>query len=109
MRSQNNSLVQVVRENVDPEEFITITEAVKRGYGSRSTVIRWIADGIVTAMKVDGKTYVREEDILEYKREQASCTLNVGLVYQNMADKIKQFAPIFSAEQKQQLAELLSQ
>lgn len=109
MRSPTNSLEHVVQESVDPAEFITVTEAVNRGYGARSTIIRWIADGIILSMKVDGKTYVREEDILAYKREQASCTLNASLVYQNVSDKLKQLTPIFSTEQKQQLAELLSQ
>lgn len=109
MRSPNNSLEQIVQATIDPAEFITLTEAVNRGYGARSTIIRWIADGIVLSMKIDGKTYVRESDIIEYKREQAAGSLNTRLVYLNLEDKLKQFAPVFSAEQKQQLTELLSQ
>lgn len=109
MRNQSDSLEQAFLADVDPGEFITITEAVNRGYGSRSTVVRWIADGAVLSLKVDGKTYVRESDIIEHKREQATGSLNTRLVYLNLEDKLKQFAPVFSAEQKQQLTELLSQ
>lgn len=86
--------------------YISEMEAHRLGYGSRSTLHRWAQEGSVRSINLGTGTMIAEEDIKAKIAERK--VLNVASAYEVLAHRVAQLAPVFSAEQKKQLVELLS-
>lgn len=91
-------------------DLISVSEAVRRGYGSRATINRLIKSGRVTAYNLDGRRYLDDEELGRLRRVRQNATaLNVDLLYNEVAHRVASLAPVFSYEQKRQLVSLLSE
>ena len=89
-------------------ELIDIKTAVERGYGSRSTLMRYIKSGDLPSALVNHKRYVRPDDCAAMK-QRGMPTLNVDCQYEAAVRAVASLAPVLSAEQADRITSLLSQ
>ncbi|WP_270405172.1 hypothetical protein [Candidatus Collinsella stercoripullorum] len=90
----------------DDETYITITEAVERGYGVRSTITRWAGRGVVRARR-DGRRFLISVDDLERARAGRDGAGTAPDAVAALAREIAGRAPELSREGRARLAELL--
>lgn len=90
-------------------DLISISEAVRRGYGSRATINRLIKSGRINAYSLDGRRYLSDDELKRHllTRQNAN-VINVDQLYDEVAHRVASLAPVFSDEQKKQLVMLLS-
>lgn len=93
-------------KTVSDEVYISIPEAIERGYSSRATINRWINDGSVRALRMGNRTMVCEADLVARIEERK--VLHPRRAYAAVAQRLAQLAPVFSVKQKKRLVELLS-
>lgn len=90
----------------DKSEYVSITEAVERGYGARSTITRWVGRGVVRSRRGGGHYLVSVDDLERAcaSRDGADTTSEA---VEAMAREIASRAPELSREGRARLAELL--
>ena len=90
----------------DKSEYVSITEAVERGYGARSTIMRWVGRGVVRSRRGGGHYLVSVDDLERAcaSRDGADTTPEAIAA---MAREIASRAPVLSCEGRARLAELL--
>lgn len=94
-------------KTVGDEVYLSISEAIERGYSSRATINRWIKDGSVRALRMGDRTMVCEADLVARIEERK--VLRPCHAYAAVAQRLAQLAPAFTSDQKKQLVELLSE
>lgn len=87
-------------------DYIDMGTAVKMGFGSPNTLNRWVKQGSVRNFKEGQRRLLNVADLVQRARERD--VIDVNVAYDDLLFRLTSFAPVFSDEQKQRLAALLS-
>lgn len=87
-------------------DYIDMGTAVKMGFGSPNTLNRWVKQGCVRNFKEGQRRLLNVADLVQRARERD--VIDVNVAYDDLLFRLTSFAPVFSDEQKQRLAALLS-
>lgn len=93
-----------------PDEFICITQAVKRGYATRATISAWANEGFIRSFRRgrERMVSVRDLDARAALREQnLTPGFDTDRETERMAARIAATAPALRPDQKKRLATLL--
>ncbi|MDO4797199.1 MAG: hypothetical protein Q4A01_04165 [Coriobacteriales bacterium] len=85
-------------------EELTLREATARGYGSRSTLMRRIADGSLGSRLVGGIRLVKVDDLEAMSRKKVHDTSNE---YEAMVKRVVDKAPPLTDEQRERIIAIL--
>ena len=88
-------------------DLLSLSAAVKAGYGSISTLQRHIVSGDLPSIKMGRARMVRVSD-LENMRQAKQGHVDLTQVYDSLVRKVAQTAPMLSDEQKGQIIALLA-
>ncbi len=93
------------------DEFITISEADARGYGSRATINRYVKKDQVRSYMSGGTRLVSANDlkrIASMRNDGVRPSVDMDREVERLGARIATIMPALSSEQKQRLSELLS-
>ncbi|MBP3884408.1 MAG: helix-turn-helix domain-containing protein [Olsenella sp.] len=85
------------------KDVMTVSDAVREGYGSCSTLMRRIRDGKLPSVKKGGRRYVKRSDL-----ESAGLHQDVRTGYENTVHLVVSQAPSLSDAQVEAIAGILS-
>lgn len=88
------------------EEFISIAEAARRGYGSRTTLWRIVKSGRVTDCWVGNEHRISVADLDKLVVKAGDCTEDPG--YLDLVRRVVAQAPKLNPEQAQRLRDILA-
>ena len=87
-------------------DYIDTATAIRMGFGSQNTLNRWVKQGCVRNFKEGKRRMLNVADLVQRARERD--VIDVNVAYDDLLFRLTSFAPVFSDEQKQRLAALLS-
>lgn len=93
------------------DEFITISEADARGYGSRPTIMRYVKKNQVRSYMSGSTRLVSANDlkrIAAMRNDGVRPSVDMDREVERLGARIATIMPALSSEQKQRLSELLS-
>lgn len=86
------------------EGLVSLPDAIRAGYGSRTKLYRLMKDGSLPAVRNGHFIYFQQEDLdALYKPARPS----EDDVFRKLAEQIAKAAPALSAEKKRELAQML--
>lgn len=87
-------------------QYVSVKDAVERGFGSRATIMRWVRDGSVKSFRQGRLRMVCVEDCEALAASRERVVTEEELV-DRLARQIANAAPVLSPEGRERLAELL--
>lgn len=100
-------MCEVNAATLTEDEFISIAEAVRRGYPSRQTIWRYIRDGKVIAVRVGRENRVSVADLDRMAREHPTKP-DEDAAYHDLVRRTVTVAPKLTPEQASRLRAILA-